>query len=137
MSSLAEAAYDHAQGDTDEDPVTYPMSGVYEKIIEKLLNTTDRTDGHMNNLRGSAYEAIMEMIKNSPSDCYETVLKTTNVVMDRINRLIQMEVCNFSCCSVYYPRIIRTQVVVVWGLSIMFSIFRWRPGFFFSMWLLN
>lgn len=92
MSSLAEAAYDHAQGDSEEDPITYPMSGVYEKIIEKLLNTTDRSDGHMNNLRGSAYEAIMEMIKNSPADCYETVLKTTNVVMDRINRLIQMEV---------------------------------------------
>lgn len=68
------------------------MSNVFEKIIEKLLNTTDRTDGHMNNLRGSAYEAIMEMIKNSPADCYETVLKTTNVVMERINQLIQMEV---------------------------------------------
>ena len=32
------------------------------------------------------------MIKNSPKDCYNTVLKTTGVIMERINALLQMEV---------------------------------------------
>ncbi|XP_039268867.1 importin subunit beta-1-like [Styela clava] len=92
FSSLAEAAYENACNEASgEDPETYPMSMVYENIIEKLLNTTDRQDGHQNNLRSSAYEAIMEMIKNSPQDCYDTVLKTTNVIMDRINQLLMME----------------------------------------------
>merc|ERR1719204_2120808 len=31
------------------------------------------------------------MIKNSPRDCYDTVLKTTSVIMQRINGLLQME----------------------------------------------
>ncbi|CAK8673507.1 unnamed protein product [Clavelina lepadiformis] len=90
FSSLAESAYEAADGD-DGDPETYCMSQVYEKVVEKLLQTTDRTDGHLNNLRSAAYEAVMEMIKNSPKDCYETVLKTTNVIMDRIQALLMME----------------------------------------------
>lgn len=64
---------------------------LYENIIEKLLTTTDRADGHQNNLRSAAYGAVMEMIKNSPKDCYETVLKTTYVIMERIHALLQME----------------------------------------------
>ena len=51
-----------------------------------------RTDGHQNNLRNAAYEAIMELVKNSPKDCYDTVLKTTRVIMERIHALLQMEV---------------------------------------------
>ncbi|XP_078489459.1 importin subunit beta-1-like [Ciona intestinalis] len=83
FSSLAESAYEAAEI-TDEDPETYSMSGVYDKILAKLLQTTDRSDGHQNNLRNAAYEAIMEMIKNSPKDCYEVVLQTTTVIMQRI-----------------------------------------------------
>lgn len=90
FSSLAESAYDVADI-ADEDPETYCMSRVYEEIIEKLLATTDRNDGHQNNLRSAAYGAVMEMIKNSPKDCYDTVLKTTYVIMDRIHALLQME----------------------------------------------
>nr|CAB3260072.1 importin subunit beta-1-like [Phallusia mammillata] len=90
FSSLAESAYDVADVG-DEDPETYCMSQVYEKVVEKLLQTTDRSDGHQNNLRSAAYEAVMEMIKNSPKDCYETVLKTTGVIMERIHALLQME----------------------------------------------
>lgn len=91
FSSLAEASYESVSTENGEEPETYPMSQVYDYVIEKLLQTTDRTDGHQNNLRSSAYEAVMEMIKNSPKDCYETVLKTTNVIMERINALLQME----------------------------------------------
>ena len=43
FSSLAESAYDAAAVDMPDDyPETYCMSGVYEKVVEKLLQTTDR-----------------------------------------------------------------------------------------------
>lgn len=90
FSSLAESAYEAAET-LEEYPETYCMSAVYEKVVEKLLQTTDRPDGHQNNLRSAAYEAVMEMIKNSPMDCYDTVLKTTGVIMERIHALLQME----------------------------------------------
>jgi len=90
FSSLAESAYEAADI-VGDDPDTYCMSEVYESIIEKLLGTTDRNDAHLNNLRSAAYGAVMEMIKNSPKDCYNTVLQTTKVIMDRINKLLQME----------------------------------------------
>lgn len=35
-------------------------------MIDKLLETTDRQDAHASNLRNAAYEALMELIKNSP-----------------------------------------------------------------------
>lgn len=41
FSSLAESAYEAADA-TEEDPETYCMSSVYEKVVEKLLQTTDR-----------------------------------------------------------------------------------------------
>ena len=66
--------------DDDEATLdTYCLSKYFEPIVEKLLATTERPDGNQNNLRSSAYEALMEMIKNSPRDCYTTVQKTTIV----------------------------------------------------------
>lgn len=37
--------------------------------------TTNRQDGNQENLRNAAYEAIMELMKNAPDDCYDIVLK--------------------------------------------------------------
>lgn len=39
----------------------------------------------------AAYEALMEMIKNSPNDCYITVQRTTMVILERLNQVLQME----------------------------------------------
>jgi hypothetical protein len=39
------------------------------------LVTTNRQDGNQENLRNAAYEAIMELMKNAPDDCYDIVLK--------------------------------------------------------------
>ena len=39
------------------------------------------------NLRSAAYEALMEMIKNSPKDCYITVQKTTMSIMERLQQV--------------------------------------------------
>jgi len=93
FSSLSDAAYDHAQNQlgTEDTPTTYCMSRFFGGIIEKLLVTTNRQDGNQENLRNAAYEAIMELMKNAPDDCYDIVLKTTEEVMSRIQNLFAME----------------------------------------------
>ena len=93
LSSIAVAAMDLARPVYDEDatPDTYSLSKYFEPIVEKLLATTERADGNQNNLRSSAYEALMEMIKNSPKDCYTTVQKTTIVILGRLENVIQLE----------------------------------------------
>ena len=55
--------------------------------VERLLVTTDRQDAATANLRSAAYEALMEMIKNSPKDCYEVVKQTIMVVLDRLQQV--------------------------------------------------
>ncbi|XP_064172369.1 importin subunit beta-1 [Anguilla rostrata] len=92
FSSLAEAAYEAADAAEDqEEPSTYCLSSSFEIIVQKLLETTDRPDGHQNNLRSAAYEALMEIVKNSAKDCYPAVQKTTLVIMERLQQVLQME----------------------------------------------
>jgi importin subunit beta-1 len=50
-----------------------------------------RTDGQQSNLRISAYEALMEMIKNSPKDCYPVVRSTTMTILKKIEHLLAIE----------------------------------------------
>jgi importin subunit beta-1 len=52
---------------------------------------SDRPDAAQANLRSAAYEALMEMIKNSPKDCYVTVQKTIMVILERLQQVLQME----------------------------------------------
>ena len=92
FSSLARAAYEHAECPEDDDtPMTYLLSPFFDEIVKKLIETTDRPDGNQSNLRNAAYEALMEMIRHSPKDCYITVQKTTVTVLDRLNRVISVE----------------------------------------------
>ncbi|XP_027132042.1 importin subunit beta-1 [Larimichthys crocea] len=92
FSSLAEAAYEATDAAEDqEEPSTYCLSSSFEIIVQKLLETTDRPDGHQNNLRSAAYEALMEIVKNSAKDCYPAVQKTTLVIMERLQQVLQME----------------------------------------------
>lgn len=68
---MAIAVYEHAceqnaSGDSTIQPDTYILSPCFDGMINKLLETTDRTDAHVSNLRSAAYEALMELIKNSP-----------------------------------------------------------------------
>ncbi|XP_063242784.1 importin subunit beta-1 isoform X2 [Bacillus rossius redtenbacheri] len=93
FTGLADASYEHAEG-TDEgkaQPETYCLSQYFEFIVQRLLETTDRADGAQANLRSAAYEALMEMVKNSPKDCYVTVQKTTMVILERLQQVLQME----------------------------------------------
>jgi importin subunit beta-1 len=93
LSSTAVAAMDLARplDDDEATPDTYCLSTYFEPIVEKLLATTERQDGSQCNLRSAAYEALMEMIKNSPKDCYTTVQKTTIVILSRLENVIQLE----------------------------------------------
>ncbi|KAH8325500.1 hypothetical protein KR067_000147 [Drosophila pandora] len=88
---LSDAAYEAAVVTEGETPETYALSPYFEFIITQLLETTDRSDGAQANLRGAAYEALMDMIKNSPLDCYLIVQRTTIVILERLNQVMQME----------------------------------------------
>jgi len=91
FSSLAESAYEAAENvaaDNEEEPATYILSGCYEQIITRLLATTDRADASQNNLRSAAYEAIMELLKSSPRDCYHIVQRTTETIIQRLQQLL-------------------------------------------------
>lgn len=48
----------------------------------------------MNNLRTSAYEALMELIKNSAQDCYQIVGNTTLILLERLKRVLSVETDN-------------------------------------------
>lgn len=92
FSGLAEASYEAAEVmEEGQQPETYCMSNYFDFIIQRLLETTDRPDGAQANLRSAAYEALMEMIKNSPRDCYVTVQKTTVIVLERLQHVMRME----------------------------------------------
>ncbi|XP_017043805.1 importin subunit beta [Drosophila ficusphila] len=88
---LSDAAYEAAVTTEGETPETYALSPYFEYIINQLLETTDRSDGAQANLRGAAYEALMDMIKNSPLDCYLVVQRTTLVILERLHQVMQME----------------------------------------------
>ncbi|OXU27419.1 hypothetical protein TSAR_008605, partial [Trichomalopsis sarcophagae] len=92
FTGLAEASYESAEAlEEGQQPETYCMSHYFDFIIQRLLETTDRPDGAQANLRSAAYEALMEMVKNSPRDCYVTVQKTTMVILERLQHVMQME----------------------------------------------
>ncbi|RWS26108.1 importin subunit beta-1-like protein, partial [Leptotrombidium deliense] len=91
FNSLAEAAYEAADKEEDEEPKTYILSKYFEFIVSKLLETTERQDANQNNLRSAAYEALMELIKNSPQDCYLIVQQTTMIILNRLHQVLQLE----------------------------------------------
>ncbi|CAK9812724.1 Importin subunit beta-1 [Anthophora plagiata] len=91
FTGLAEASYESAEALEGQSPKTYCMSQYFDFIIQRLLETTDRPDGAQANLRSAAYEALMDMVKNSPQDCYLTVQKTTMVILERLQQVLQME----------------------------------------------
>ena len=70
-----------------------------------------RADGSHSNLRSAAYEALMELVKNSPKvdlastrtshwietfdccqDCYGTVQETMVIILQRLNAVLTMHV---------------------------------------------
>lgn len=92
LSSLAEAAYEQADSnDIEGEPPSYCLSCYFDALVSVLLETTDRPDGNQCNLRNAAYEALMELLKNSPQDCYSTVQRTTIIILERLQQVLHME----------------------------------------------
>src|SRR5207248_6284569 len=91
FNSLAESAFERSEKDDEGEPATYVLSPYYKVIVDQLLATTVREDAGTSNLRSSAYEAVMEMMKNSPKDCYEVVQTTTMVILSRLQQDLQLE----------------------------------------------
>lgn len=89
FNSLAEAAYD--EGSEGQEPQTYVLSKYFEYIVNELLKTTERQDAGQANLRSAAYEALMELIKNSSTDCYPAVQKVSTVVLGRLQQILRYE----------------------------------------------
>ena len=77
--------------------IVYPCAnwlavyGLLYKLLHSMLYYVITT-GNQNNLRSAAYEALMELIKNSPRDCYEHVKNTTVIILERLRAILQMEV---------------------------------------------
>lgn len=90
FNSLADAAYKAAEA-IEEEPTTYCLTPYFNFIVGKLLETTERPDGNQANLRSAAYEAIMELIKNSPKDCYISVQEVTKIILTRLEQIPLLE----------------------------------------------
>ncbi|VDK31447.1 unnamed protein product [Anisakis simplex] len=67
------------------------MSSCFEAMISELIKATDRADAHISNLRIAAFETLMELIKNSPKDCYPVVQSTTIVMLKKLEQLLNIE----------------------------------------------
>ncbi|KAK2722426.1 hypothetical protein QYM36_002833 [Artemia franciscana] len=94
LNSLASSIYEKALQDAsgeDETVYTYALSPYFPVVLERLLETTERPDANQNNLRTAAYEALMEFIKSSPKDCYIHVARATEIIITRLNQVLQME----------------------------------------------
>ncbi|KAK4336955.1 hypothetical protein RND71_043527 [Anisodus tanguticus] len=90
FNSLASGAY-KAEENSDEEPKTYCLSKYFNYIVGRLLATTERQDANQANLRSAAYEALMELIKNSPKDCYYYVQEVTKIILNRLEQIPLLE----------------------------------------------
>ena len=48
-------------------------------------------DAHLSNLRSSAYEAVMDLVKNSPKDVYPAITQTFGAVLEKMVAILKME----------------------------------------------
>ncbi|PAV81378.1 hypothetical protein WR25_03614 [Diploscapter pachys] len=95
--ALVKAAYEAAREegtDVSGQPETYALSHVYQGMITELVRVTDRPDGHQANLRLAAFETLMELIKDSPKDCYQHVQSTTMMMLTKLEQLLNMEIAS-------------------------------------------
>lgn len=95
--------------DSEEDPSSFCLSSSFGPIVSKVLETADRSDSGNNNLRSSAYEALMDLIKYSAKvsttraqlpvnecslfqDCYSVVVDTMAVLLGKFDQLLAISV---------------------------------------------
>ncbi|CAI4225736.1 unnamed protein product [Auanema sp. JU1783] len=94
LVSLVKAVYHCAVNngtDSTGQPDTYALSFCFQAMVDELIKTTDRPDSNQSNLRLAAFETLMELIKNSPKDCYPAVQNTTIIMLKKLEQLLSME----------------------------------------------
>ncbi|XP_037942599.1 importin subunit beta-like [Teleopsis dalmanni] len=82
---LAKGAYELANMEKNVFPETYCLSPFFENIVSQILETTQREDATSSNLRASAYDALINLISNSPIDCLHIVERVTTLILHRLN----------------------------------------------------
>ncbi|KAG9510742.1 Importin subunit beta, partial [Fragariocoptes setiger] len=117
VNSLVAAAGESARDACAEDaaPATFQLSVYLPRIVQELLVVTDRRlsqqqqqSGGNNpeqNLKTAAYEALREVIKSAPNDCYQLVYpQTLNVMLDRIQYIVSQasKIDNITDMTHYY-----------------------------------
>jgi importin subunit beta-1 len=83
IRSLAVAA-----GDNDGNMLT----PIFMKVMEKLVETSNRDDWQESNLRVEAYEAINKMVENCADDSLEVVAQIMPLIIGRLEAAVGMQV---------------------------------------------
>ena len=60
-----------------------------------------RSDAAQSNLRTSSYEALMDLIKYSGKDCYVVVQKTAIHILEKLQKIIQLDNVSWFVSSMY------------------------------------
>ena len=60
-----------------------------------------RSDAAQSNLRTSSYEALMDLIKYSGKDCYVVVQKTAIHILEKLQKIIQLDNVSWLVSSMY------------------------------------
>lgn len=68
---------------------SYHLSEDFMKLCQNLLQTADRPDSNLANLRPSAYDALSELIKSAPSDCFPVLIEVATELLHRLQVLLQ------------------------------------------------
>ncbi|KAI3383644.1 hypothetical protein SNEBB_009233 [Seison nebaliae] len=76
----------------DERPNTYVFSENFDELFRRLLIVSDRNDGNRSNLRTAAYQAIMNLLRYSPNDCYRMVKESTTIMIERLEQIMNIDV---------------------------------------------
>lgn len=93
LRALAEGAYEKMEDEqTGDVPDSYQLSPYFEGFVGALFQVADRPDANEDNLRCAAYEALMSFVQYSAEDCYPSVKKCADVVIQRLHASLSSQI---------------------------------------------
>ncbi|KAI9332514.1 armadillo-type protein [Obelidium mucronatum] len=81
---------EHMSGD-ETDVNTYPLSPYFDGLITSLLTSVNEKSNHEANLKATVYEAIATLVSTCAKDCFGTVEKLANEMLNKLNGTIAMQ----------------------------------------------
>lgn len=75
----------------DGTPQTWLLSEHFNPLVTLMFNTVERPDAAQHNLRLAGYEALMELFRCSPSDCYPVVKSSTLRVLQSLQASLAVQ----------------------------------------------